>query len=193
MRIERGLAKSHAEAKTALANMHHLEVPPLYTLDQTQWRLADRYLDETFQWVMLVDGRRVRTRRFKQEWEDYIPLDFKQRAKSDGDYSFTKHATMTRVLSADHHCKHRVGTLKLWCEGKVAYIEHDVHDTVSLLTVEVTTPDLLKALVDILRKYQIACRYFSKAHDLNVKIFLRAVTHFHQLTQTILPELKQTS
>lgn len=192
MKIANGLAKKHSQAKISCADMHTNEVPSIYAIDVTQWRIVDRYSDETSQWVVLVDGRRIRTRTFKREWGKYIPDDFKQRALTVDDYSFTKHTTMTRILSADHHCKHRVGTLKLWCEGKVAFIEHCVHEQISLMSCEVTTPDLLKALIDVLRKYQIACRYFSKQHDVNVKIFIKAVELFTNMSHEI-NGLKQTS
>lgn len=183
MKVKIGYAKTHAQAKQLFVDMNHNEVPEVYRLDVTQLRLVDKYLDETGQWIQLVDGQRVRTRTFKRNWEAYIPVDFKERAKSN-DYAFTKHLNMTRVLTADHHCKHRIGTLRLWCEGKVAFIEHTAHEVVSLLTYEITTPDLATALVDVLRKYQIACRYFTKRHDLNVKLFLESLKHLHDLSES---------
>lgn len=192
MKIADGLAKKPSQAKISMKDMHNNEVPDIYSLDITQWRLVNRYLDETFQWIALVDGRRLRTRTFKQDWEKYIPLDFKLRAKGETDFSFTKHITMTRVLSADHHCKHRMGTLRLWCEGKVAFIEHSVHGQISLMTCTVNTPDLLDALIDVLRKYQVACRYYSRQHDLNIKALFQSIERFMKLTRE-LSDLKQVS
>ncbi len=54
-------------------NLNLLRVPQIYKLEKRSLTIVDKYLDHSYQWVLLTDGRRVRTREFKKNWKLYIP------------------------------------------------------------------------------------------------------------------------
>ena len=64
-------------------NINLLKVPQIYKLPKQSLVIVDRYLDCTYQWIVLTDGRRVRTREFKKNWNDYIPGAAERRVALD--------------------------------------------------------------------------------------------------------------
>lgn len=61
-------------------NINLNSVPPAYRLPKRSLCIVNRYADTTYQWVLLTDGRKVRTRSLKADWRQYVPSVAEARA-----------------------------------------------------------------------------------------------------------------
>lgn len=155
---------------TAFLRLHKSNyIPDIYSLTNDEARLVDCYLDDTFQWVRLTDGRRLRTRELKRNFKNYMPQTLRE-AVSPIKGVRTRQLGI-RVLALDNHYKHRVGYIHLSKDSNRLYVKHVVNGVESDMYIDIHNPHLFDPTIDLVKDYQMAIRR-SKFHSMYYEAFI---------------------
>lgn len=160
--VQVNLIKSKKEGSAFVLLNKSNYIPDVYALNSDEARVVERYLDDSYQWVRLTDGRRLRTRELKQNLHSYMPGTISQTSGHVKGLK-TRHLGL-RVLSLDKHYKHRVGYMYLARDGIRLNIKHVVNNVESEMYLDIYNPNMFDPVIELVKDYQMAFRVRSRIH-----------------------------